>query len=137
MGILHGITVGLFLLLGGLFSRGKAGFLLAGTDAEPSLALCRRVGRLMFLLAGCWSLILLSELLQRGWLHWLGLGAFLLCAIVGAIRLSRKSGRKRRPFPGKDAAFWGQRPPCRKKAAGRSAFFGKRGEKTQPSARAK
>ena len=42
MGILHGITVGLFLLLGGLFSRGKAGFLLAGTDAEPSLALCRR-----------------------------------------------------------------------------------------------
>ena len=90
MGILHGIMVGLFLLLGGLFSRGKAGFLLAGTDAEPSLALCRRAGRLMFLLAGCWSLLLLSELLQRGWLHWLGLGAFLLCAILGAVRLSRK-----------------------------------------------
>ena len=45
----------------------------------------------MFLLAGCWSLILLSELLQRGWLHWLGLGLFLACAIIGAIRLSRKS----------------------------------------------
>ena len=44
----------------------------------------------MFLLAGCWSLLLLSELLQQGWLLWLGLGAFLLCAIVGAIRLSRK-----------------------------------------------
>ena len=69
MGILHSITVGLFLLLGGLFSRGKAGFLLAGTDAEPSLALCRRAGRLMARL---------------------GLGAFLLCAILGAVRLSRK-----------------------------------------------
>ena len=44
----------------------------------------------MFLLAGCWSLILLSELLQQGWLLWLGLGAFLLCAILGAVRLSRK-----------------------------------------------
>ena len=91
MGILHGLTTGLFLLLGGLFSRGKAGFLLAGTDAEPSLALCRRAGRLMFLLAGCWSLILLSELLSQGWLLWLGLALFLVCAIVGAIRLSRKN----------------------------------------------
>lgn len=88
--ILHGVTVGLFLLLGGLFSRGRAGFLLAGTDREPSLALCRRAGRLMFLLAGCWSLLLLSELLRQRWLLWLGLGAFLVCAIVGAIRLSRK-----------------------------------------------
>ena len=91
MGILHGIMVGLFLLLGGLFSRGKAGFLLAGTDREPSLALCRRAGRLMFLLAGCWSLILLSELLSRSWLHWLGLGLFLACALAGAVRLSRKN----------------------------------------------
>ena len=91
MEILHGITVGLFLLLGGLFSRGKAGFLLAGTDAEPSLALCRRAGRLMFLLAGCWSLILLSELLSRSWLHWLGLGLFLACALAGAVRQSRKN----------------------------------------------
>ena len=91
MGILHGITVGLFLLLGGLFSRGKAGFLLAGTDSGPSLALCRRAGRLMFLLAGCWSLLLLSELLRQRWLLWLGLGFFLVCAIAGAVRLSRKS----------------------------------------------
>ena len=91
MGILHGITVGLFLLLGGLFSRGKAGFLLAGTDAEPSLALCRRAGRLMFLLAGCWSLLLLSELFSQRWLLWLGLGLFLACALAGAVRLSRKN----------------------------------------------
>ena len=45
----------------------------------------------MFLLAGCWSLLLLSELLSQSWLHWLGLGLFLACAIIGAIRLSRKS----------------------------------------------
>ena len=68
--ILHGVTVGLFLLLGGLFSRGRAGFLLAGTDAEPSLALCRRAGRLLFLLAGCWRLLLLSELLRQRSSSW-------------------------------------------------------------------
>ena len=124
--ILHGVTVGLFLLLGGLFSRGRAGFLLAGTDAEPSLALCRRAGRLMFLLAGCWSLLLLSELLRQRWLLWLGLGAFLVCAIVGAIRLSRKRCRKRRPFPGKDAAFSENDLPAAGRMAGRS-FFGERG----------
>ena len=90
MRILRCLNTGLFLLPGGLFSRGKAGFLPAGTAAEPSLALCRRAGRLMFLLAGCWSLLLLSELLRQRWLLWLGLGAFLVCAIVGAIRLSRK-----------------------------------------------
>ena len=52
MRILRCLNTGLYLLPGGLFSRGKAGFLPAGTAAEPSLALCRRAGRLMFLLAG-------------------------------------------------------------------------------------
>ena len=88
--ILHLLTVGLFLLLGGLFFRGKAIFLLAGGDAEPSPALCRRAGRLMLLLAGCWSLLAASEVFHRSWLLWLGLGLFLLTALAGAIRLNRK-----------------------------------------------
>ena len=89
MWFLHSVTVGLFLLLGRLFSREKAGSLLAGTDGEPSPALCRRAGRLMFLLAGCWSLLLLSELLHQRWLLVLGLGLFLASAISGAVRLNR------------------------------------------------
>ena len=70
MRILRCLNTGLFLLPGGLFSRGKDGFLLAGTDAEPSIALCRRAGRLMFLLAGCWGLRIAGERFHQGSSGW-------------------------------------------------------------------
>ena len=70
MRILRCLNTGLFLLPGRLFSRGKAGFLPAGTAAEPSLALCRRAGRLMFLLAGCWGLLIAGELFHQGSSGW-------------------------------------------------------------------
>ena len=70
MRILRCLNTGLFLLPGGLFSRGKAGFLPAGTAAEPSLALCRRAGRLMFLLVGCWGLRIAGELFHQGSSGW-------------------------------------------------------------------
>ena len=70
MRILRCLNTGLFLLPGGLFSRGKAGFLPAGTAAEPSLALCRRAGRLMFLLAGCWGLRIAGERFHQGSSGW-------------------------------------------------------------------
>ena len=70
MRILRCLNTGLFLLPGGLFSRGKAGFLPAGTAAEPSLALCRRAGRLMFLLAECWGLRIAGERFHQGSSGW-------------------------------------------------------------------
>jgi preprotein translocase subunit SecG len=85
--------VALFILLGIILSMGKGANLIAGynTASEADKAkidekkLCKYVGRLMFVLASCMSLLVLSFLLKSKALEWIGLGLFLVSIAIGLI----------------------------------------------------
>ena len=90
----------LFVLLGIILSMGKGAWLIAGynTASEADKAkidekkLCKYVGRLMFLLAGCMALLVLSFLLKSKALEWFGLGAF-VASILGGLFFINTGGR--------------------------------------------
>ena len=97
----------LFILLGIIFSIGKGACLIAGyntsTEAEKAKIdekkLCRLVGRLMFVLAGCTGLLTISIPLGSRGLHWTGLVLFVVSIIAGLIYINtgdriRKNLRK-------------------------------------------
>lgn len=94
--LLDGIFVGLFLILGIVFLRGKGSFLIAGYNTASQSEkekidekkLCRYVGRLMFAFAGCCLILMASELLKKMWLLWLGLILFFVIAIGGVIYIN-------------------------------------------------
>ena len=89
----HSIAVGVFLLLGVIFSRGKGAFLIAGYNTAPreekarydEQALCRFMGKLMFALAECWCPVILGTALDLGWLLGIGIAAFLGVIFGGVI----------------------------------------------------
>lgn len=89
----HGATICLFLLLGIVFSCGKGTGLIAGYNTASARekarydekALCRFMGRFMFVLAACWIPMLLSTLLDMIALLWIGLAVFLTVIISGVI----------------------------------------------------
>jgi ABC-type uncharacterized transport system YnjBCD permease subunit len=91
--LFHCVCCLLFLLLGYLFSKGKCVWLIAGYNTSSSdkkkqideKALCGFTGRLMFALADCWCLIVISDLVESRPLLWLGLILFFLAAIGGAV----------------------------------------------------
>lgn len=91
--VIHLIMIGSFILLGILFSLGKGAWLIAGyntSSAEEKArydekALCKFMGKLMFLLAACWTPMLLSALLENPALHWIGLALFFTASIGGVI----------------------------------------------------
>lgn len=68
---LHVIVVFIFLLLGILFFKGKGTSLIAGFNTAPKSEKqsinvkkpARFVGKLMFISAGCWMIIILSDLI--------------------------------------------------------------------------
>ena len=83
----------LFVLLGILFLRGKGTSLIAGYNtaspqekaATDEKKLCRYMGKLMFALAGCLLIAAVSEVVHNRVFLWIGMAAFLLTAVVGAI----------------------------------------------------
>lgn len=89
--IFHGIVISLFVVLGIVFFHGKAAFLIAGyntsskeeKDRFDEKLLCRFMGKLMFILAGCWVIIALGGILEIALLYVIGIVLFLI-AIIGA-----------------------------------------------------
>ena len=91
--LIHSVVIAVFVLLGILFSLGKGTGLIAGYNTSSSYekakydetALCRFMGRFMFVLAACWVLALLSAVLGKMALLWIGQALFLIIIIVGVI----------------------------------------------------
>lgn len=87
--IIHGIIVVSFVVLGIVFLRGKGAFLIAGyntssqaqKDKTDEKALCKAVGKVMFVLAACWILIALGSFPSLMFFRWIGLGLFFVTTI--------------------------------------------------------
>ena len=90
---LHVIVVFIFLLLGILFFKGKGTSLIAGFNTAPKSEkqsinvkkLTRFVGKLMFISAGCWMIIILSDLIQSKTLNLFGAVLFVVSMLSGII----------------------------------------------------
>lgn len=90
---LHVIVVFIFLLLGILFFKGKGTSLIAGFNTAPKSEkqsinvkkLARFVGKLMFISAGCWMIIILSDLIQSKTLNLFGAVLFVVSMLSGVI----------------------------------------------------
>ena len=93
MWIANAAMAAVFVLLGVLFSRGKGAFLIAWYNTASAAerarydekALCRFMGKLMFLLAACQAVMGLGAAWAGMWLYWIGIGLFLASALGGAI----------------------------------------------------
>lgn len=94
--IILGIFAGLFILLGIMFLNGKGPFLIAGHNAASKAEeekidqkkLCRFVGKLMFLFAGCFLILMSSDIFGEMWLLGLGLTLFFCISIGGIIHIN-------------------------------------------------
>ncbi len=83
-------------MLGILFLNGKGSFLIAGyntaSKAEKETIderkLCNYVGKLMFLIAGCFLILMASDIFHKMWILWLGLALFFIVGIGGVIYLN-------------------------------------------------
>lgn len=101
--LIHGIIVGVSILLGILFRRGKGSFLIAGYNTASKAEkekidekkLCRYMGNLMFLIAGCFLVLVASDLTGKMWLLWLGL-ALLFGVVLGGIVYLNTGNRLKR-----------------------------------------
>ena len=90
---LHVIVVFIFLLLGILFFKGKGTSLIAGFNTAPKSEkqsinvkkLTRFVGKLMFISARCWMIIILSDLIQSETLNLFGAVLFVVSMLSGVI----------------------------------------------------
>ena len=90
--IIHGIIVVVFVILGTVFLTGKGSFLIAGYNTASKAEkekidekkLCRYMGKLMFLFAACFLVIIASDISGEMWLLWLGLILF-FCIMIGGI----------------------------------------------------
>ncbi|MBQ4649664.1 MAG: DUF3784 domain-containing protein [Firmicutes bacterium] len=88
--IIHIVMMTLFIVLGSVFMSGKGAWLIAGYNTSSAYeksetdekALCRFMGKSMFLLAACWIPICLSAVIDKMWLLWAGLGLFFIAVIV-------------------------------------------------------
>ena len=94
--IIHGIIVVLFVTLGIVFLKGKGLFLIAGyntaSKAEKERTnekkLCKYMGRMMFLFAGCFIIIMFSSIFDNMWILALGILLFFVIAIGGVIYMN-------------------------------------------------
>jgi len=88
--IIHIVMMTLFIVLGSVFMSGKGAWLIAGYNTSSAYeksrtdekALCRFMGRSMFVLAACWIPICLSAVIDKMWLLWAGLGLFFIAVMV-------------------------------------------------------
>ena len=89
---IHLVMIMVFVILGVIFLNGKGAFLIAGyntaSKAEKQKTdekkLCSFMGKMMFILAGCWLVIASSEIFKAMWLLWVGLCLFFVVC-VGAV----------------------------------------------------
>ena len=94
--VIHGAVVGSLVILGIVFLKGKGTFLIAGYNTASKAEkekidekkLCRCMSKLMFALAGCFFVILLSDIFNRMWILWLGLGMVFAVSIGGIIYIN-------------------------------------------------
>lgn len=98
--IFYRIIVGLLTALGIIFSCGKGTFLIAGYNTSSKKeksridekALCRFMGKLMFLLAGCQLVIALSGILSISFLLVIGIMLHII-VIAGAVAYANTGNR--------------------------------------------
>ena len=98
--IFHGIVISLLIVLGIIFSCGKGAFLIAGYNTSPKeeksrvdeKQLCRFMGKLMFLLAGCWFIIALGGTFDIVFIYVIGIILFVII-IVGAAVYANSGNR--------------------------------------------
>lgn len=89
---IHGVCAAVCVLLGLVFRSGKGAFLIAGynTASREEKAkidekkLCKYMGKLMFLFAGCFLVLMASDAFENMWLLWLGL-ALLFGTVIGGV----------------------------------------------------
>ena len=90
---LHLAVVVLCMILGFVLFKGKGLFLIAGYNTASKekkrqideKKLSRFVGKIMFVSAGCWLIIALSDVLSSMPLHFFGLGLFVAAALAAVI----------------------------------------------------
>lgn len=83
----------MFFGLGAMFRKGKGAFLIAGynTMSEKEKAqydekaLCRSMGKLMYLLGVCFAAVTAAAILEIIWLMWTGIGVFLAIIIIDVV----------------------------------------------------
>ena len=88
--IIHIVMMTLFIVLGSVFMSGKGAWLIAGYNTSSAYeksetdekALCRFMGKSMFLLAACWIPICLSAVIDKMWLLWAGTSPALFTAVL-------------------------------------------------------
>lgn len=84
MWAVHASVALLFIVLGIVFIQGKGAFLIAGYNTSSKAekekynekALCRFMGKMMFLFAVCFLVMILSDMLENLAFLWIGLGLF-------------------------------------------------------------
>jgi len=94
--IVHLVIMVSFVILGVVFLLGKGAGLISGyntmSEYERSRydekALCRFMGKFMFALAICWLPILLSGIVGKMALLWIGLALFIIVIIIGVVYLN-------------------------------------------------
>lgn len=83
--IISGIIIIVFIALGFVLMRGKGAFLIAGYNPMPEdekakydvIALCKFMGKMMFLFAFSMVFWVLSEILEQNWLFVVGIILFM------------------------------------------------------------
>ncbi len=93
MAVVYLIIAALFLILGIVFFCGKGAWLIAGYNTmSPSKkaqydkkALCKFMGRLMFLFADCLLIIAVSAVFESSLLCWIGIGLVIIITVIGIV----------------------------------------------------
>ena len=98
--IFHGIIISLFIVLGIIFSCGKGAFLIAGYNTASKeeksrmneKLICKYMGKVMFMVAGCQLIIALGTILEI--LPLVIIGAVLIFVLaVGAVIYANTGNR--------------------------------------------
>lgn len=92
----HLIVIGIFVLLGILFSLGKGAGLIAGFNTSSAaekakfdkIKLCKFMGKLMYALAVCWMVIAASDVFQKMSLRWVGYSLFMIVLIAAVVYMN-------------------------------------------------
>lgn len=98
------IIVAVFIILGIVFFKGKGAFLIAGYNTAgreerakyDEKTLCRFMGKLMFVLAGCTVVIILGNVLEQMALVWCGIALILVICFAAIIYANTGNRFKRK-----------------------------------------
>lgn|SRR5690625_946551 len=90
------ILIVLFIVIGFYFSSGKGEFLIAGFNTMPkeeqekydSVALCKFMGKMMFIYTFCLSLWLIAHVIDEKILFYIGLVLFMMVTIFSLVYMN-------------------------------------------------